>query len=137
VNQPVSPTIVSSIGSGSSGYTLTAFSGNATLDTPSGSALYNAQINGVTVKQLFPFGAAPPPLPTTTSATINDSFAGQPEGPASSIGIFSNFTLTPNDQVSSTNIFRIDATAAPEPASIMLSLIGLLGVPMAMRLRRR
>jgi hypothetical protein len=142
VNQPVSPTIISSLGSGSTGFTLTAVNPGATLDAPLGSALYNAQINGGTVQSLFP-GTSPstPPLPVSTtptnSTTINANFSGQPEGPASIIGIFNNFTLTNGDLASATSIFKIDAAVAPEPASITLSLLGLLGIPLALRLRRR
>jgi hypothetical protein len=107
----------------------------ATLDAPSGSALYNAQINGTTVKSLFSAGGSPPPLTTSTTATISDTFSGQLEGTASLISIFNNFTLTNGDLVSATNKFQIDALT-PEPASITLSLIGLLGIGLAYRLRR-
>jgi hypothetical protein len=137
VNQPVSPIVTSSLGSGSTGFTLTSVNPGSTLDTPVGSALYSAQINGITVKQLFPNGVSPLPFSTTTTGTINDSFSGQPEGPASSISIFNNFTLTNGDLVSATSIFKIDATNAPEPSSIVLSLLALVGAPLAMRRRRR
>jgi hypothetical protein len=138
VNQPVSPTIPTSVGSGSTGFTLTAVNLGAQLDAPALSALYNAQINGGTVQSLFPAGSASLPVttPPTTSKTINDSFSGQLEGSASLIGIFNNFTLTNGDLASATNIFRIDATVAPEPASITLSLLGFAGVAMMFRKRR-
>ncbi len=140
VNQPVSPIVNSSLGSGSTAYTLTAVSPVATLDTPLGSALYTAEINGSPVQQLFPGtspATSPLPFSTSTSGTINTSFSGQPEGPASLISIFNNFTLTSSDLASATSIFKIDATNAPEPTSIALALLGLLGIPVTMRLRRR
>ena len=73
-----------------------------------------------------------------TNNTGTFSFSGEAVGPInSSIGIFNHFTLTSGDLASATSVFKVVSTVAPEPASITLSLLGLVGAPLALRLRRR
>jgi hypothetical protein len=144
VNQPISPALPASVMNGSTAWTVTDGDNNgATLNATTGAggdALYNAQVDGNTVRQLYKIGFAPLPLiaGVDDSASINTSFSGEitPVAANTSIGIFHHFTLTPNDSASATSVFRIVGVVAPEPSTLTLSLIGLAGMTLAYRRRR-
>jgi len=144
VSQPISPALPTSVMNGSTAWTVTDGNENgATLDATTGvgsNALYNAQVDGSTVRQLYVLGNAPLPLVAGVddSASINTSFSGEitPVAANSTIGIFHHFSLTSGDSASATSVFRIVATNAPEPSSFVLAAMGLAGVGLAYRRRR-
>ncbi|HTQ37853.1 MAG TPA: PEP-CTERM sorting domain-containing protein [Pirellulales bacterium] len=131
VTQPLATPIPNSMMNGTTAWTVTDGDSNgATLDAATGvggDALYNAQVDGNMVRQLFTLGNSPLPLMAAVdgSSTITTSFSGEvtPVAANMNIGIFHHFTLTPNDSASATSLFKI--TAVPEPSSISLLLIGL------------
>ncbi len=98
----------------------------ATIATAAPTALYQAQIDGLTVATLqnHPFSVV---APAGGSNTASDSF-----GPSlgavpvtSNIGIQLRFSLTPGDTASI--LSRFDVVAVPEPASVVLVAVGLAG----------
>lgn len=125
VSVPIAPIPGATVHGGSSGISVTDsdFSGSATVSALAGKSFYSGQIDGSTVLPLFsdPFSLSAGPTPGDSSATSTSLGlpATIPSGPAlSTIGILVEFSLTAGDQMSSTNLFRVEAI--PEPASLLL-----------------
>jgi hypothetical protein len=140
---PVTPAFSPSLFGGSINATAYDDSGDSVLAlTPNSTApsIYRAQIDGVTVLQLF--AASLQCLPSGPHCSAGGSESDGLPGPtnpgpgvASNIGLWLNFTLTPGDRAVFDVNFTVEPTApVPLPAALPLLLVGVgaLGV-----LRRR
>jgi hypothetical protein len=150
VNQPIAPALPTSVMNGSTAWTVTDNDGDGAmlnasttgLGNPGIEGLYNALVDGTTVRKLFNALTPDPLLPITAgpfaSNSQSEGFSGEitPIAANSSIGIYQHFTLSGNDSASATSVFRIVATNAPEPSSITLAVMGLAGAALAYRRRR-
>jgi hypothetical protein len=127
-------------GSVSGSYTSDSTAGS--LSTVPGSAWYTPLIDGLPylAGQLYPhlssvsagaFGSAPVP-----AASFGNPIPSQ-LGPAvtTSIGIQLHFRLTPGDQASFTSVFVVEPV--PEPSTVVLAGMGLVGVALVAIRRRR
>ena len=125
VSVPIIPIASPTVHGGSTGITVTDSnaSGSATVAALAGKSFYSGRIDGSTVLSLFsdPFSvtAGPPAGDSAVATTSLGLPATLPSGPATStIGIFTEFSLTAGDQMSSTNFFRVEPI--PEPTSLAL-----------------
>jgi PEP-CTERM motif-containing protein len=98
----------------------------ATIATASPTSIYQAQIDGTTVATLqnHPFSViAPAGGSNTASASFGPTLNAIPV--TSNIGIQLRFSLTPGDTASI--LSRFDVEAVPEPATVVLVVVGLAG----------
>lgn len=143
---PIIPQSPLTLHGGSVGVSLTDAnnSGAASL-VDAGLAVYQGQIDGVTVLELFddPYGLATPPIPGFTVVDSENAGLGLfgpflPSGPAlATIGIVHTFTLSPGDKAAFTSFFIVEAI--PEAGTLVLCGVGalLVGGAFASRVRRR
>ena len=136
VTLPIAPQTPATQMQGSVGITLTNTTGTASL-TDAGTAIYTALIDGSPVQTLrnpaYTLSCTPP----FCSISDNTDF-GIPTpiaGPAalSTIAIRLHFTLSPGDSAGLTSVFNI--TAVPEPMTVLMVGLGLLGLGVAGRSR--
>ena len=133
---PVSPVLPSSLIGGSLQGGITDNNGDGvTVSTGTGSALYSARIDGVTVQTLYghpqSFSAGAflsGDIPSTAFGTPIPSQAGP--AVASDIAILLDFFLSPGDSASFTSNFVVVPVAVPvpEPATAALFGAGLVGL---------
>lgn len=138
VTLPVIPIAGSTVMGGSVQGGITSNATPGTLSTASGVAFYTALIDGSPVATLYS-----DPTSVSSGAFLSANLAsaafGTPipsaAGPAvtSSIGIQLKFMLTPGDQATFSSIFVVEPV--PEPATLALLSVGLVGVVMAARRR--
>jgi len=129
--------------SGSVGLTVTNNNDASATIADTGSAIYQALIDGSPVQSLFspsssvfcpPTGSAP-----FCTKTNSADFGIMPNPPVlgpqanSSIAIHIRFSLTPGDQAGVTSVFNIDPV--PEPMTMVMVGLGLLGLGVAGRSR--
>jgi PEP-CTERM motif-containing protein len=111
-------------------------SDGATVATASPTSIYQAQIDGTTVATLqnHPFSVvALAGGSNTASASFGPTLNAVPV--TSNIGIQLRFSLTPGDTASI--LSRFDVEAVPEPATVVLVAVGLVGaICIAARSRR-
>ncbi|MCA9294663.1 MAG: hypothetical protein KDA20_12710 [Phycisphaerales bacterium] len=109
-----------------------SFGDGALLSTISGSSMYQAQIDGATVRTLFddPFSVAAAPNLTNSYGPGSFGWEGGNPAVATSISIINEFTLSGNDNAGMTSTFVV---RVPTPGAA--SLLGVFGVA-ALRRRR-
>lgn len=140
---PIAPIPGATLHGGSTGGSTTDAnnSGTGGLSTLAGIPYYAGQIDGATVLPIYPdptsftfFFAGQ----TVTIPALNPGLPGPtlPSGPAlASIGIVHRFLLSPGDTAAGTSFFIVEPI--PEPSSIVLAVIGGMGLLLWARRRRR
>ena len=133
ISVPIIPIPGATLHGGSTGITVTDadLSGSATVAALSGKPYYSGQIDGSTVLSLFndPFSLTAAPLQGDSNSTNTNLGlpATLPSGAAlATIGIVIEFSLSAGDQMSSTNLFRVEPV--PEPTTLAFGGLALLGI---------
>lgn len=132
---PYDATIASSIG-----VTVTDSNNNGTVTASSVSptGIYSGTVNGSTVITMMPHTTTVSCATSGCSTTASDNtyvpqYAAGP-GTANSIGIALRFSLTPFDSIGITSRFEI--INVPEPSTLALFAMGILGVAFVRRVVR-
>lgn len=140
ISVPVSVNYSSSLVGGSVGITLTDanFNGSTSVSTTGVNPIYVGRLDGVDELSLFP-AAYSLSTGVVGDTTVDSMVAGLPgptipAGPLSStMEVVLRFTLSPGDLVGMTGFF----IAVPEPSSMALVVVGLVGLTGYTVIRRR
>jgi PEP-CTERM motif len=145
VTIPIAPLGPGTLHGGSTGGTTTDSNGNGVggLSTVPGLPYYAGQIDGATVLSIYPDPTAFTFIfagQTITIPALNPGLPGPtiPSGPAlATIGIEHKFILSPGDSAAGTSFFTIEPNIVPEPSSIVLAVMGSVGLIFCVWRRRR
>ena len=150
ISVPIAPIVIGTLHGGSTGGSVTdtsmdALGGVSPITSVPGTPFYAGKIDAATVLSIYPDPFSFPPGgvflfggATVNIPALNVGLPGPtlPSGPALvTIGIGHRFTLSPGDSMGASSFFQVEPI--PEPSSIVLAVIGGLGLLWVRRRTRK